>query len=398
MVEAATPRATYRLQFTRDFRFMDAAALAPYLARLGVSHVYASPYLRARPGSTHGYDIVAHDQLNPELGSWEEYRRMCAAFAEHGLSQILDFVPNHMGVGGADNPLWLEVLEWGPDARCAGWFDIDWEPAARYLSEKLLVPVLGDQYGAVLEDGKLVLKFDAQTGEFAVWAYDTHKLPICPLHYGRILGQDHAALEQLGDAFAALPEWRPQVERRARELKEELALLVARDGEAAESIRRTLERFNASGEARREELDALIQSQYWRASHFRVAGDDINYRRFFNVNDLAGLRVELPQVFEHVHRLAAQLLREGHVDGLRIDHIDGLLDPRQYLERLRSLALDPAGASRSFYLVVEKIFGSNMQIYFANPKVQIVCIEGLGLLQRGAGRVHLASAQTKDCS
>lgn len=355
MVELAAPRATYRLQFSRDFRFRDAAAIAPYLARLGISHVYASPYLRARPGSTHGYDIVAHDQLNPELGDWDDYRHMCAAFAQNGLAQIIDFVPNHMGVGGADNPLWLEVLEWGPDARCAGWFDIDWEPSARYLSEKLLVPVLGDQYGAALEDGKLVLKFDAPAGEFAVWAYDTHKLPICPLHYGRILGQDHTELERLGDAFGALPEWRPQVERRARELKEELALLFAADGDAATSLQRSLARLNGAGETSREQLDALIQAQYWRASHFRVAGDDINYRRFFNVNELAGLRIELPQVFEHVHRLAIQLLREGFVDGLRIDHIDGLLDPRQYLERLRSLSLDPAGASRSFYLVVEKI-------------------------------------------
>ncbi|HEX6638005.1 MAG TPA: alpha-amylase family glycosyl hydrolase, partial [Steroidobacteraceae bacterium] len=217
------PRATYRLQFRREFGFADASAIAPYLRLLGVSHVYASPYLRARPGSTHGYDIVAHDQLNPELGDQAAFVAMHEAFNAAGLVQILDFVPNHMGVTGADNPLWLDVLEWGPDSQYAGWFDIDWEPAALYLTEKLLVPVLGDQYGAVLEDGKLELKFDAAAGSFAVWAYDTHKLPISPLHYAQVLGNEDRDLERLGDAFSALGEWRPQVKRRAEELKQELA-------------------------------------------------------------------------------------------------------------------------------------------------------------------------------
>ena len=171
------PRATYRLQLNTAFGFAEAAALAPYLAALGVSHVYCSPYLKARPGSTHGYDIVDHNALNPELGSEADFAAMAAAFRQHGLGQILDFVPNHMGVGGADNPLWLDVLEWGPDSAFAGWFDIDWDPERRYLQDKVLVPFLGDQYGAVLEAGHLVLKFDAEEGSFAVWAYDTHKLP-----------------------------------------------------------------------------------------------------------------------------------------------------------------------------------------------------------------------------
>ncbi len=342
------PRATYRLQFRREFGFADASRIAPYLARLGVSHVYASPYLRARAGSTHGYDIVAHDELNPELGGNQAFVRMHEAFARAGLGQILDFVPNHMGVGGADNPLWLTVLEWGPDSPFSGWFDIDWEPAARYLTEKLLVPVLDDQYGAALEDGKLQLKFDAASGEFAVWAYDTHKLPICPLHYARILGNEHADLERLGDAFGALPEWRPQVERRAAELKRELAVLAATNEGAAAMLAGRLQALNGAADPTRRELDALIQLQFWRASHFRVAGDDINYRRFFNVNDLAGLRVELPEVFEHAHRLVLRLLREGVLDGLRIDHIDGLLDPGQYLARLREQALDPQGGARPF--------------------------------------------------
>jgi (1->4)-alpha-D-glucan 1-alpha-D-glucosylmutase len=356
------PRATYRLQFRREFGFDHAASIASYLAKLGVSHVYASPYLRARAGSTHGYDIVAHDQLNPELGDGVSFARMHEAFTREGLGQILDFVPNHMGVGGADNPLWLEVLEWGPDSPFAGWFDIDWEPAARYLTEKLLVPVLDDQYGAALEDGKLELKFDEATGEFAVWAYDTHKLPICPLHYESILGHDQADLERLGDSFSAMTEWRPQIERRADELKRELSLLIATHAEAAESLRKNLKALNGGTDPTRRDLDALIQRQFWRASHFRVAGDDINYRRFFNVNELAGLRVELPEVFEHAHRLVVRLLREGVIDGIRIDHIDGLLDPAQYLMRLRALALDPQGGARPFYLVVEKILGRDERL------------------------------------
>jgi hypothetical protein len=256
-----TPRATYRLQFTRDFGFADAARIAPYLAALGISHVYASPYLRARPGSTHGYDIVAHDQLNPELGSAADFARMNEAFAAHGLGQILDFVPNHMGVGGADNPLWLDVLEWGRESRYAGWFDIDWEPAAGYLSEKLLVPVLGEQYGRALGDGKLLLRFDAAAGEFAVWAYDTHKLPIHPAHYSSILGTGHPVLERLGDEFAAISEYRPQVGRRAQELKGELALLVGRDQTASDSLTFRLARLNGEHDRR------AASSTRWSASN-----------------------------------------------------------------------------------------------------------------------------------
>ncbi len=155
------PRATYRLQFTKDFGFAQAADLAPYLAKLGISHIYASPYLRAQAGSTHGYDIVSHTELSPELGPQQDFDRMVAAFRENGLGHILDFVPNHMGVGGADNPWWLDVLEWGPESEYAGWFDIDWEPDRRYLQNKLLVPFLGDQYGAALELGALALRIRA---------------------------------------------------------------------------------------------------------------------------------------------------------------------------------------------------------------------------------------------
>lgn len=354
MSEASAPpvlRATYRLQFHAGFGFRDAAALAPYLASLGISHVYASPYLAARPGSTHGYDIVDHARLNPELGAEAEFRDMVAAFRQNGLGQVLDFVPNHMGVGGADNPWWLDVLAWGPDSDYAGWFDIDWESDRRYLRSKLLIPFLGEQYGVVLEAGQLSLRFDPENGVLAVWAYGTHKLPICPLHYERVLGDQHPELEMLGDAFSGLADWRPSVARRARDLQSELARLARDRRDVHDAIEAAVARLN--GEPGKLEtwrgLDALIQDQHWRAAHFRVAADDINYRRFFNINELAGLRMELPELFDHAHRLVFSLLEDGAVDGLRIDHVDGLLDPKGYLDRLRERA------PRPFYLVVEKI-------------------------------------------
>ncbi len=349
---SAIPRATYRLQFRKEFGFDQAARLAPYLARLGISHVYASPYLMARPDSTHGYDIVDHDKLNPELGDDAAFARMVAALKHNGLALLMDFVPNHMGVGGSDNPFWLDVLEWGPDADHAGWFDIDWDPDSRYLHNKLLVPFLGDQYGLELERGHLRLKCDFDAGSFAVWAYDVHKLPISPLHYGRILGTRDPDLERLGDAFAGLPGWRPQIGQHADELKAEMAALVREKPQVHAAVEAAVARFN--GEAGDfdswHRLHALIHDQYWRIAHFRVAADDINYRRFFNINDLAGLRMELPEVFDHIHRLVFRQLADGTVDGLRIDHIDGLLDPNGYLRRLRARA-----PREGFYLVVEKI-------------------------------------------
>ncbi len=344
------PRATYRLQFNKDFGFDQAASLAPYLARLGISHVYASPYLRARPGSTHGYDIVSHTELNPELGDAEAFARMVGAFKANGLGQILDFVPNHMGVGGADNPWWLNVLEWGADSEFAGWFDIDWETDRLYLRQKLLVPFLGDHYGKVLQSGGLVLKFAPEDGAFSVWAYETHKLPICPIHYGRILGNEQPDLEKLSDAFANLSTFRP-IQRCAEDFKAELAAHAKRDAKIASAIQNAVDRFNGEPGNLKSwmALDALIQDQHWRAAHFRVAADDINYRRFFNINDLAGIRIELAELFDHAHSLIFKLLEEGVLDGLRLDHIDGLLDPKAYCLRLRDKA------PRLPYLIVEKI-------------------------------------------
>jgi (1->4)-alpha-D-glucan 1-alpha-D-glucosylmutase len=333
------PRTTYRLQLHAGFGFNNAASVAPYLAQLGVSHVYLSPIFKARPGSVHGYDVSDHNQLNPELGTEEDFASMIEAFRREGLGRILDVVPNHMGVWGADNPLWLDVLEWGPYSQYAGWFDIDW-PAQ---DGKLLAPVLAAQYGEELRSGKLKLRFE--DGSFAVWAYDAHKLPVHPLTFPKILGHQNSALDRMGDLFLDLPQWRPQVAERARVLKSELASLANENSRARAAIDARVEEFNRNW----RELDRLIQEQFWRVAFHRVAEDEINYRRFFNINDLAGLRIEVGPVFDHVHGRIIRMLESGEIDGLRIDHIDGLFDPKAYLEALR------ASAPRPFYLVVEKI-------------------------------------------
>jgi (1->4)-alpha-D-glucan 1-alpha-D-glucosylmutase len=344
------PRATYRVQFSKGFGFDDAAKLAPYLSKLGISHVYASPYLKARPNSTHGYDITDHNALNPDLGDEAAFHRMVEAFEASGLKHILDLVPNHMGVGGADNPLWLDVLEWGQESAYAGWFDVDWNSHAEYLKGKLLVPFLADHYGTELAAGKLQLKFDETAGEFAVWAYDAHKLPVSPRYYARILGPALLAVKITGE-FEALPEHNPEAARRASALKAELAALVRERTEARVAVDASVKQFQGviGDPATWNRLDELIQQQHWRPAHFRVAADDINYRRFFDISDLAGIRIELPEVFEHTHRFVLDLLRKGVIDGLRIDHIDGLYDPKAYLRRLRE------AAGRPFYLLVEKI-------------------------------------------
>jgi (1->4)-alpha-D-glucan 1-alpha-D-glucosylmutase len=347
----SVPRATYRVQLTNRFGFAGVAKIADYLAGLGISHVYASPFLRARSGSKHGYDIVDHNALNPELGSPSDFDLMNRALRRCGIGLILDYVPNHMGVGGADNPQWLDVLEWGRASSRAEWFDIDWNPESLYLRDKVLVPFLGEQYGAALKAGHLKLRFDAEEGSLAVWAYETHKMPISPRDYARVIGNQNATLEEIGDEFSTLGEAVSQMPRRSAELKARLALEYGRDEEVQNALDEAVARYEGEeGDLDSwENLHELIQRQCWRPAYFRVAADDINYRRFFNINDLAGLRMELPDLFEHAHRLVAQWLGDGTLEGLRIDHIDGLFDPEQYLERLRGTTAKP------FYLVVEKI-------------------------------------------
>ena len=266
-VGIAAPVATYRLQFHKNFRFKDASALVPYLASLGISHVYASPFLKARPGSTHGYDVIDHNEVNPEIGTERELEALIGELKKHGMGMVLDLVPNHMGVLHADNAWWLDVLEKGRASAYARFFDIDWARG------KLLLPVLGKHYGDALEE----LKLEKKAGKWSVRYFD-HRFPL---------------------------NARSQV--RLRPPRDTLA------------------------------LHRLLEKQHYRLAYWRVASDEINYRRFFEITDLAGVRVEDPAVFEATHGLAARLARQGGIDGVRIDHPDGLADPKQYFERLAEL-------------------------------------------------------------
>jgi len=378
MKAPSIPFATYRLQFNKDFTFSQAAELVPYLAALGISHCYASPYLRARPGSMHGYDIIDHHHLNPEIGTPEDYERFVAALHEHGMQQILDIVPNHMGIMGSDNAWWLDVLENGEASIYADYFDIDWEPLKDELQAKVLVPVLGDQYGIVLDRGELKLAFEKQHGEFSI-RYFQHRFPVNPREYPSILrrgleelkqrlgpeNQDVLELQSLIAAFHNLPgrkrispEKRTERQHQKEVYKGKLAALCQRSAAVTQFVDNAVKTINGSpGDSSSfDSLHELIKAQSYRLAYWRVAADDINYRRFFDVNDLAALRQENEDVFQATHELILQLLEQGKINGLRIDHPDGLYDPRQYFRRLQRGG-GSAGKARSkpHYIVAEKI-------------------------------------------
>jgi (1->4)-alpha-D-glucan 1-alpha-D-glucosylmutase len=350
------PESTYRLQFHAGFTFEDARQIVPYLRDLGITHCYASPYLRARSGSTHGYDIIDHGSLNPEIGGIKDYRALASALKENGLGQILDTVPNHMGVATNDNAWWNDVLENGPASPYGGYFDIAWGASPRpELREKVLLPVLGEVYGDVLEKGELRLDFDGAA--FAIGYYD-RRFPVAPRSYGRILGHRVEELEQeLGRDSHALMEYQSiltavknlpdrletdpaRLAERQREkeiIKRRLATLTADNPPVRAFIETNVKRFNGTpGDAHSFDLlDDLLEHQPYRLSYWRVASDEINYRRFFDINDLAALSMERADVFEAAHALVFRLLADGDLDGLRIDHPDGLYDPAQYLHRLQ---------------------------------------------------------------
>jgi (1->4)-alpha-D-glucan 1-alpha-D-glucosylmutase len=362
----SVPSATYRLQFHKSFRFRDARAIVDYLADLGISHVYASPILAARPGSTHGYDIVDHNAFNPELGSADEFDELVAALHARGLGIVLDIVPNHMGVGGKDNAWWLDVLEWGRDSPYASFFDIDWRAARAGERGKVLIPVLGDQYGKTLASGDIRLAFDPAAGTFSAWYYD-HRFPIDPRDYASILQPNGDSAP--GRLKTAVDEWRAfavterpsEAYERAAAMKRQLAEIAGADRAAAQWLDDLARGFDGNpgdlGSWMR--LHELLEAQSYRPAYWRVAADEINYRRFFNINDLAGIRVEEREVFEATHRFVLSLLKDGKVHGLRIDHIDGLFDPKAYCERLRAKAARPDG---SLYLVVEKILAPHERL------------------------------------
>jgi (1->4)-alpha-D-glucan 1-alpha-D-glucosylmutase len=378
--EARIPLATYRIQLNRRCTLARATALVPYWHALGISHVYTSPCLQARPGSDHGYDITDHGNVNPEVGTAADLQTFADALKSRGMGQLIDVVPNHMGVLGGDNPWWLDVLENGQAAAHAGYFDIEWQSLKDDLRNKVLLPVLGAQYGRVLEGGELQLALDPAHGELDLRYYQ-HRFPIDPRYYPEVierdvarllarLGADHPDvldLLSLATAFAHLP---PHTEadaarlaERAREKemqKRRFAELLARSADVALFVAENVAAFNGTpGQPDSwDALHRLIKRQAWRLANWRVASDEINYRRFVDVNELAALRMESETVFRDTHRLILEWLRNGVADGIRIDHPDGLHDPGQYFRRLQQAAGGDA-SSRPLYLVAEKILAGH---------------------------------------
>jgi (1->4)-alpha-D-glucan 1-alpha-D-glucosylmutase len=357
----AIPLATYRLQLTADFNFDAAAAVAPYLKALGVSHVYASPFMKARKGSTHGYDVVDHTKFNPELGGEEGFARFSAALKDHDLGLILDFVPNHVGVHYDDNPWWLDVLEWGPASPHAASFDIDWDQLPYRARGGVLLPIIGSSYGEALERGDIQLRYDPTEGSFSCWYFE-HRLPVAPERYGEMLriivkeaeAEQSGAGKRILELAARHHGLRHPNRKEAPGFKAELKAIPG----SAEIIARGLTAYRAGPNPTGPTLALhhLLERQHYKLGHWRLASSDINYRRFFDVNTLAGLRVEDAGTFEAIHRLVKTLIANGQLQGIRLDHIDGLRDPAQYFQRLRRLIRDARGpAAGPFYVVIEKI-------------------------------------------
>jgi (1->4)-alpha-D-glucan 1-alpha-D-glucosylmutase len=345
-----TPQASYRVQLHAGFGFDQAAALAPYLGALGVSHLYSSPYLQAARGSTHGYDVVDHGHVNVELGGAEGHERFCLALGQAGLGQLLDVVPNHMAIT-PENQWWWDVLENGPSSAYAGYFDVEWDPPESRLRNVVLLPVLGEHYGRVLEAGALAL--ERHGGTFVV-RYRDHVWPVAPHSVDHLLARAAAAsgseeLAWLADAFGALPlsADRRGAQRRHRDkemLRRLLTRLLRESAAVAASVDAEVGRVNRDPDA----LDGVLQRQNFRPAFWRMAAQELGYRRFFDINSLVGLRVEDEKVFADTHALVLRWLHAGVLDGLRIDHPDGLRDPEGYFRRLRAEA--PAA-----WLVAEKI-------------------------------------------
>jgi len=374
------PESTYRLQFHAGFTFRDAAAIIPYLSELGITHVYASPYFKARPGSTHGYDVIDHCRLNPELGTRDDFERFLAALRDHQMEHIADMVPNHVGIATKENVWWNDVLENGPASLYAGYFDINWAGSPQSnLAGRVLVATLGSKYGEELEQGNLRLSFE--NGGFFV-GYHDRKFPVSPRTYPAILtpspgtpGEGESLPEVLKSLRkideSALNEFRAIVEaceqlpdrcegstiaverhQSKEKIKTRLAKLAAGNDVIRDFIARQVKAFNGTpGDPRSfDRLDDLLRHQCFRLAFWRTAPDEINYRRFFDINDLAALAMERPEVFTATHGFVLNLLAKRQIAGLRIDHPDGLYDPRTYFRRLQThylLALAREAATSS---------------------------------------------------
>lgn len=373
------PVATYRVQFNRSFPFSAATATVPYLHALGITDCYASSFLKAVPGSPHGYDVIDPTVLNPELGSEEDFQAFVAALRAHGMGQILDVVSNHMGIAQSANRWWRDVLENGPSSRYAEVFDIDWTPLKRELEGKVLLPILGDLYGTVLEHQEIRLAYD--DGRFVVRYYD-HELPVAPKPSAMILthgldaviqrrGDESPDLQELQSIVTALrhlpsrtdvaPELVRERYREKEIIRQRLAALVRDSRTVAELVEANVRRFNGTpGDPESFDLlDRLLDEQAYRLAYWRVASEEINYRRFFDINELAAIRMERDAVLTESHRLIFRLVQEGAVTGLRIDHVDGLYDPGRYLRRLQAWAAgEEGGDTRPLFIVIEKILSA----------------------------------------
>jgi (1->4)-alpha-D-glucan 1-alpha-D-glucosylmutase len=371
------PICTYRLQLNRRFTFTQAREIVPYLHALGMSDVYASPYFQASADSLHGYDITDHNKLNAAIGSRADYDAWIAELHAHGMGQILDFVPNHMGIAESLNTWWMDVLENGPSSPYAKYFDIDWRPIKTELHDRVLLPILGDQYGRVLERGELKVHFDS--GTFYLTYYQ-HQFPIAPGTYRFILDRAlenlvahksddfYAELQSIRTALEYLPrrtETDPQkIAERARE-KEIIKRRLERRCQEWPQVQKAIERAVEEINGRRgdpssfDALDELLNAQAYRLAFWRVAAEEINYRRFFDVNHLAAIRQEESEVFEATHKLLVDLVRTGAITGLRLDHPDGLYLPREYCEKLQRRCTEATGITpddrRAIYMIVEKI-------------------------------------------
>jgi (1->4)-alpha-D-glucan 1-alpha-D-glucosylmutase len=379
------PVSTYRLQVHKDFPLADAAAIVPYLARLGIGTCYTAPYFTAAAGSTHGYDVCNHNEINPELGGDAAHRQFVDALKQHGLSHVVDFVPNHMGIGGGGNAWWTDVLANGPSSPAAKYFDIDWTPIKTELHAKLLLPILGDQYGQVLERGELRLEF--RDGAL-VLRYFEHELPINPRQAPRVyrlavepltaqLGPENKDLHEFLSILASLENMPPYTEQdparitdRQREkevARARLSRLVQESAAVGRCIADAVQQVNGvPGQPESfDALHALLESQAYRLAYWRTASHEINYRRFFDVNTLVGLRVEEPEVFEATHARLAKLLANGSVQGIRVDHPDGLFDPRRYFEMLQDLAhrsIESLARGDRVYVIAEKILSGHERL------------------------------------
>ncbi|HEX5063561.1 MAG TPA: alpha-amylase family glycosyl hydrolase, partial [Kofleriaceae bacterium] len=350
------PRATYRLQLHAGFTFADAAAAVPYLAELGISHLYLSPILTAAKGSTHGYDVLDPERISDELGGEEGFAKLVATAHAAGLGILLDIVPNHMSIAGKGNRWWYDVLENGPSSYYAHFFDVDWTVG----DDRVLLPVLGERYGRAIQNG-LIRIVELAGGKFAVRVHDL-ELPVAPRSLGTLVKRaadrcNHLELAYIGDALLALPSLhRRESEARRRRHRDKIVLLgrlaaLSEDLAVSVALADEVAAVNADPAA----LDALLEQQAYQLVHWSVSANQISYRRFFDINTLVGLRNEEEDVFEASHRRVLELVAAGDIDGLRIDHVDGLRDPQGYLTRLHERA---PGA----WIIVEKILTADEQL------------------------------------